>query len=291
MADLEIRAKESIMIDRKRIAVNRIISPSLPLAGFYDFVAGAGFTKVELRNDIGGVDPIDGMKLSDAAKLAKDKGIEVITINALQKFNLSSARAKATAELDSMLAMARAIGCKAIVLCPNNEANDSRSKDQRLAETIEALKAFGPRFEKAGILGYVEPLGFGISSLASFVVAQEAIKKSGFSCYRVVHDTFHHHIGPDDLTILGKAYDVANTGLVHISGVETDIAPSEYRDAHRVLVGPADRMKSKEQMLRLDALGYKGIFSFEPFSPEIQKLTVAELGAALKKSLDYLMAI
>ena len=278
------------MIDRKRIAVNRIIAPSLSLAAFYDLAVAAGLSKVELRNDIGGKDPIDGMKANEAVALAKARGIEVSTINALQKFNLSSARATASGDLDAMLEMGQAIGCKAIVLCPNNEATDGRTQAQRAAETVEALAAFGPRFVKAGILGYVEPLGFGISSLASFIVAQEAIKKSGFDCYRIVHDTFHHHIGPDDLAILGKAYDIAHTGLVHISGVESDISASEYRDAHRILVGPADRMKSKEQMLRLEALGYKGIYSFEPFSAEVQKLGAADLAAALKKSLDYILA-
>ena len=278
------------MIDRKRIAVNRIIAPSLSLAAFYDLAVAVGLSKVELRNDIGGKDPIDGMKATEAVALAKARGVEVSTINALQKFNLSSARAKVSGDLDAMLEMGQAIGCKAIVLCPNNEATDGRTQAQRAAETVEALAAFGPRFVKAGILGYVEPLGFGISSLASFIVAQEAIKKSGFDCYRIVHDTFHHHIGPDDLAILGKAYDIAHTGLVHISGVESDISASEYRDAHRILVGPADRMKSKEQMLRLEALGYKGIYSFEPFSAEVQKLGAADLAAALKKSLDYILA-
>ncbi len=278
------------MIDRKRIAVNRIIAPTLSLAGFYDLAVAAGLSKVELRNDIGGKDPIDGMKATEAVALAKARGIEVSTINALQKFNLSSARAKASGDLDAMLEMGQAIGCKAIVLCPNNDANDARTQAQRAAETVEALAAFGLRFVKAGILGYVEPLGFGISSLASLVVAQEAIKKSGFDCFRIVHDTFHHHIGPDDLAILGKAYDIAHTGLVHISGVESDIAASEYRDAHRILVGSADRMKSKEQMLRLEALGYKGIYSFEPFSPEVQRLGAADLAAALNKSLDYILA-
>ena len=76
------------------------------------------------------------------------------------------------------------------------------------AETIDSLKAFGGMFTSNGILGYVEPLGFGISSLDSLLTAQECIQKSGFGCYRIVHDTFHHHIGPDDQKILGKDYDV-----------------------------------------------------------------------------------
>ena len=98
----------------------------------------------------------------------------------------------------------------------------------------------------------------------------------------------------DVLYLLGglclTAYSVSITGLVHISGVEADIPKDAYRDEHRVLAGPGDTMKSKEQIVRLDELGYTGDFSFEPFSPVIQKLGKAELAAALGASLDYLLA-
>ncbi len=277
------------MVDTMRLGLNRIVSPSLGLAEFYELASSIGVKKVELRNDIGGRDPIDGMKPSEAARLAADRGIEVITVNALQKFNLASVRAKATAELKAMLELGKALACKAIVLCPNNDAKDARGKQQRFDETADALASFGPMFQEMGLLGYVEPLGFGISSLASLEIARDAIKKSGFSCYRIVHDTFHHHIGPDD-NIVGKAFDVAYTGLVHISGVESDIAKADFRDSHRVLVGPADVMKSKEQVLAIDKLGFKGDFSFEPFSPAIQKLGKSDLAAALKKSIEYLLS-
>jgi 2-keto-myo-inositol isomerase len=277
------------MIDIGRFSINRIISPGLSLAQFYDFAVSVGIHKVELRNDLGGTDPIDGLKAADAAKLAVDKGVTVVSINALQKFNLASGRSKATAELGDLIALSKAIGCKAIVLCPNNEANDGRNQAQRLAETVDSLKAFGQAFVATGLLGLVEPLGFGISSLASLLVAQDAIRNSGFSCYRIVHDTFHHYIGPDTGGILGSAYDIAHTGLVHVSGVESDIATSEYRDAHRILVGPADRMKSREQILQIDGLGYKGDYSFEPFSPAVQKMGLAELTTKTRQSLEYLL--
>jgi len=276
------------MIDVERFAINRIAAPSLTLAQFYDLAAELGVRKVELRNDLGAGDIIDGLKNAEAAALASSRGIEVISINALQKFNLASMRAKASGELERLLELAAAIGCTSIVLCPNNDAADARRPALRAAETIDALAAFGPLFAEVGILGYIEPLGFAISSLASLVLAQEAIRKSGFSCYRVVHDTFHHYIGPEDQAILGGVYDVRNTGLVHVSGVEVDLPADEYRDEHRVLVGPADRMKSREQMLRLDELGYSGDYSFEPFSPVVQRLGRTELVAAFRKSLAYL---
>jgi 2-keto-myo-inositol isomerase len=278
------------MIAKTRFGLNRITCPSLGLAEFLDFAASVGFGKVELRNDLGGKDPVDGLEPGEAARLAADRGIRVIAMNALQKFNLSSERAQAERELDGLIGLSLAIGCPAIVLCPNNDSADDRNPARRASETVDALAAFGPRFEKAGLLGYVEPLGFSISSLASLVLAQEAIKKSGFSCYRVVHDTFHHHIGPEDHTIFGKVYDVSFTGLVHVSGVEADIPVDSYRDQHRVLAGPRDRLKSREQVRRLDELGYAGDFSFEPFSPTVQGLGTRELAAALRESLDYVLS-
>ena len=278
------------MIDKKRVGLNRVIAPALSLAEFYGLASSLGIGKVEIRNDLGGTDPIDGLKAAEASRLAADHGVEVISINALQQFNLAAARPKATAELEALLELAQGIGCKAVVMCPNNDSADARSPSARLAETVDALAAFGPLFQSAGVLGYLEPLGFGISSLASLAVAQEAIGKSGQACYRVVYDTFHHHIGPDDASVLGKGYDIATTGLVHISGVEAGIARDAYRDEHRVLVGPGDTMKSKEQMAALDQLGYRGSFSFEAFSPVIQKLGKADLAAALHKSLDYVLS-
>jgi 2-keto-myo-inositol isomerase len=278
------------MIDKKRFGLNRIIAPSMSLEEFFDFADSVGIRKLELRNDLDQRNAVDDMKPADAAAMAKDKDIEIISINALQKFNLAPARPKALKELEDLLSLAKAIKCKAVVLCPNNDPNDKRPAKQRAEETVDSLKTFGPLFTGAKILGLVEPLGFEISSLASLVLAQECIKKSGFNCYKIVHDTFHHHIGPDDRAIFSKAYDVANTGLMHISGVEDDIPIKDFRDGHRIMVGPNDRMKSKEQILLLDKLGYKGDYSFEPFSPEIQKLSKQKLADEVKKSIDYILS-
>ncbi len=276
------------MITKKRFALNRIISPGMSLEEFFRFTSGLGLSKVELRNDINDGRILDGMDPAEAARMASEKNIRVISINALQKFNLAVVRAKARDELMQMLDIAAAITCPAIVLCPNNDPSDARSSEQRFAETVESLAVFGPFFEKAGILGYIEPLGFGISSLASLISARDAIKESGFGCYKVLVDTFHHYIGPDSSDILGADYPVGLTGLVHISGVESDIPPSDYRDAHRVLVGPSDRMHSKKTMEALDRQGYVGDYSFEPFAVEIQALSGQALASAIRDSLEYL---
>ncbi|MDR3123727.1 MAG: TIM barrel protein [Treponema sp.] len=286
------------MLTKKRFALNRIISPSLTLEEFIKFAAARGLSQVELRNDLPGKTSapnsiIDGLKPAEALKIARGEGVRIITINALQQFNLGDKRAACRAELEQLLELAAAIECPAIVLCPNNNAADTRTPARKYLDTVDALRDYGPLFVNYGVAGYVEALGFGISSLASLPAVVAAIKASGYGCYRALLDTFHHYIGPDDQSIfgmdgLGASYEPAYTGLAHISGVEDDIPAEQFLDGNRVLVGPKDRMRNKELIQRLDTLGYQGTFSFEPFSPAVQKLPPDQLAAALETSFAYL---
>jgi 2-keto-myo-inositol isomerase len=136
--------------------------------------------------------------------------------------------------------------------------------------------------------GWIEPLGFAESSLSSVAVAGEAVKRSGFTCYRILYDTFHHYLGPDTEKEIDKAFASTQAGLIHVSGVEVPIAKESFRDEHRVLPSPADRMRSEKQIAHLVSLGYRGDISFEPFSATVQKMSRDALAAALKKSIDYL---
>ncbi len=276
------------MIDMRRFALNRIACPSLGVEDFLWLTADLGLTKVELRNDLPGRDVTDGLPASKIAEMAERHGIEIITINALQKFNLAAVRAKATEELERLLEAAATIRCGALVLCPNNDTGDTRDPRTRVSETVEALRSFGPAFMKRGILGYVEPLGFPECSLSSALVAMEAVKGSGFTCYRILYDTFHHYLGPDMQADFAALYDVSNTGLIHASAVDAAIPKDKYRDEHRVLPSPADRTSCKEQVAQHVSRGYAGDISLEPFSPAVQRMPVKELSAALKRSIDYL---
>lgn len=276
------------MLDKKAFALNRIISPDLGLDDFLRLTAETGLGKVELRNDLPGRGIIDELRPAQVRELADQCGIEIITINALQKFNLGSMRPRLLEELRNLIELAGSIRCRGIVLCPNNDPRDNRNAGQIRKETIENLKSFAPFFEENGLTGLVEPLGFAESSLTSLVAAMEIIGESGCGRYRIVHDTFHHHLGPDGLASLGKQYDIGYTGLVHVSGVEAKIPVEQYRDEHRVLVGPKDRLKSRDQVALLLALGYSGDIAYEPFSREIQSLSVEELKRGIKASVAYL---
>jgi 2-keto-myo-inositol isomerase len=278
------------MIDIRRFALNRITCPALSLEEFFRLAADLGLSKVELRNDLPGGRITDDMKPAQAAALAEKHGVRIITVNALQKFNLASAKARLSEELEALLDTVAALRCPAVVLCPNNDTKDTRDAPTRLSETVAALSAFGPSFTRRGIVGLVEPLGFAECSLPSLVTAVTAITRSGQGCYRVVYDTFHHFLGPETEKEIGTAYDVSHTGLIHVSGVESPIAKERYRDEHRVLPGASDRTFCREQIARHVRLGYTGDISLEPFAPEVQKLPRPKLSDALRASLEYLRA-
>jgi 2-keto-myo-inositol isomerase len=260
------------MLNTSRIALNRIVYPLPGIEELFALTAELGLGKVELRNDLPGGKIIDNLKPDQVRQLAAKHRIQILTINALQKFNLPSNLRNAARELKDLIGLARAIGCRAIVLCPNNDRADTRTAEQSLRDSVTALKAFRPQFEEAGLLGYVEPLGFPESSMKSVLTASRAIKQAGSGSYRMVYDTFHHYLGPDDAADIEGKLDVSLVGLVHASGVEENLDKGAMKDGHRVLVTANDRMGTVEQIARLVARGYTGDVSLEPFSEQIQRL-------------------
>jgi 2-keto-myo-inositol isomerase len=221
------------MISKSKIGLNRILFPTANLEEFFKLSSHMGLIKIELRNDLPGAGIIAPYSPEQVKELSEKYNIKILTINALQKFNLGAVLPEVLQELKEMIRLAVAIDCEAIVLVPTNDKRDS---DVITQETVAALKAFGPLFENNGIRGYVEPLGFAECSLRSKVSALQAIRESGFSNYKIVHDTFHHYLGPDSDDTLKNDYDISYTGLVHVSGVESHIPSNQYRDDHRILI-------------------------------------------------------
>ena len=284
-------------IDIGRYAINRCIAPGLTFTEFLKLARGAGISKIELRNDLAANHPIDGLDVSEAARLIEDHEVEIISINAVQRFNLPSARREALTEIDRLLEISAGIRCPSIVLCPNCEPSNSRTRAQCFEDTVEALNAYGPKFTATGTFAYLEPLGYGYSSMPGLREAVEAIRSTQFSCYKVLIDTFHHYVGPEGDDVFGEV--LAMTGLVHVSGVTAGDARKPLRDAQRSLGDASDVIGTREQVQKLLSLGYGGDISFEPYGyvgdstyePHIGsplRLGSAELQAAMKRSMAYL---
>ncbi len=276
------------MLQRSQIGLNRIIYPELDIEAYLLLASELGLHKVELRNDLPDRRIIDDLEPERVREGLEKYRIEVLTINALQKFNLSARLPTAREELGELIELGASIGCGAIVLCPNNDRKDTRSREEMLRETVSVLKAFRPLFEDSGLSGYVEPLGFPESSLRSLLSAQKALKEAGGSCYKIVYDTFHHYLGPDSGETIERQLDISSIGIVHLSGVERRLPREQLRDEHRVLVTAADIMGNREQLSRLIRMGYTGNVCLEPFSPEVQRLPRGQLLSAVDRCIELL---
>ena len=271
------------MLNKSRFALNRMICPDLGLESFFRLTREIGLDKVELRNDLAGGKILDDYSPDQVKAMMDQLGIEVISINAIQHFNLVPAWDRVAEGVNRMLETARAIGCPNIVLCPNNDVQDTRTTQAFHQDTVTALIKLAPLFKQSGITGLVEPLGFEECSLRSKDTAVKVIRKAAFDGYRLVHDTFHHYLGPDD------DMQASYTGLVHISGVEADLPPRQLRDPHRVLVDGGDKLENLEQIKTLLDRGYEGDFSFEPFSEDVHQMDIGEIKPAIDKSIAFII--
>ena len=258
-----------------RFAINHITAPKLSLEQFFATARTLGLTEVEIRGDlpdiVGTVEPA-------AVKAAAEKaGVTIISINALYPFNVWSGDLPQRAV--AMADYAQASGAKALVMCPLNDGT-AVSFD----ELVAALEAMKPLLLDRGLTGLIEPLGFPASSLRTKAEAVRAINAAdGHDVYRLVHDTFHHHLARESV------FFPERTGLVHISGVtDRAVSVADMLDAHRVLVDAEDRLENIAQIKALEAAGYDGAYSFEPFAREVHDLK--DVTDAVKRSMDYISA-
>jgi 2-keto-myo-inositol isomerase len=255
-----------------RFAMNHIAAPNLALGAFFAMVRELGIAEVEIRND---PPDIVGPVSSGAVRAAAAKaGVEIISVNALYPFNVWSGDLPERAV--RLADYARAAGAKALVMCPLNDGTTVAH-----ADLVAALKAMAPILRERGLMGLVEPLGFPISSLRTKKEALAAIDAAGAAdVYRLVHDTFHHHLAGE------TEFFPERTGIVHISGVvDPALGAEEMLDAHRVLVDAKDRLANLPQIRTLLSRGFDGPFSFEPFAAEVHDHPHLEV--ALHESMNY----
>jgi 2-keto-myo-inositol isomerase len=247
------------MTPRPRFALNHIAAPKLDYPEFFDLAKRSGFDAVELRNEMDGVAIRNGTPPEAIRDAAQSRNLQILSINALRRFNEWNSEREDQARALARYAMI--CGAEAIVICPVNDS--SFQPEERLKDLRDALLAVKPILADCGVSGLIEVVGFPSSSLSLKQEAIEAIDSiDGQNVFRLVHDTFHHYLAKDPHLYPER------TGLVHISGMAEDTVPKN--DAPRILVDAQDRMGSVSQVAQLIDGGYRGYISFEPFSSVVQ---------------------
>ena len=259
-------------------ALNHMTVARLSYVELLDMAAALGCVGVEVRNDLTQT-LFDGMDPKAAGALARAKGLRILAVAEVKRFNdWSDSKAN---EALALMTIAQAAGAEAGSLIPRND-NQGMGNGERQAALRVALRALKPMLEDHGLVGMVEPLGFEICALrykAEAVDAMVALDATGQ--FKLVHDTFHHTLAN------GGAYFPEHTGIVHISGVvDKAVTIGQMADQHRVLVDATDRLGNVEQILALQVAGYTGPVSYEAFAPSIHALS--DPRTALQASMDYL---
>jgi 2-keto-myo-inositol isomerase len=261
-------------------------APRLDCRRFLDLAASLGCVGVELRNDLAdkklsGAAFFDGGAPEAIGDYARSKGLRLLGLSEAYGFNSWSEPMRAKVQL--LIDQAKASGAESISLIPRNDAPDW-SDAERIAALRGAIAAILPMLDKAEMVALIEPLGFTTSTLRSKAEAVEAIAgEGGIGRFKLVHDTFHHHLAG------GGPVFPEHTGIVHISGViDPALKPDEMQDGHRILVDARDRLGNVEQIRVLTQAGYTGAFSYEPFSPLVHALTDPE--TAIRESFDFITA-
>ncbi len=262
-----------------KFGFNHMIYPSLTPDALVDAAVKLGAVAIELRNDVGENSLKDEGTARRVGAKAKDAGLEVASVNALYPFNVwNNERARQT---EALAKLAEEAGAKALVMCPLNEGKMLEDTPEKAASLRAALTEIRPILVAHCLKGYIEPLGFPVSSLRMKRNALAAIDDiGGADVFSLVHDTFHHRGAGEEFVF------ASHTGLVHVSGLEDPaITFTDMLDSHRVLVGPKDRLGNVEQLRQLYADGYDGVVSFEPFAKEVHDL--ADPIEAVRNSMAY----
>ncbi|MEH2920336.1 TIM barrel protein [Samsonia erythrinae] len=260
----------------QRFCINRKIAPALSIEAFFRLVNSLGLNKVELRNDLPGGKVTDDLSHQQVLELAERYQIDILTINAVYPFNCRTEQVRQLTE--SLLKEAKAIGAKALVMCPLNEGVSVPA-----SETLNAMRDLAPLYAAYGVEALVEPLGFPQSSLRSAAQAQALIHDAGVP-FKLLIDTFHHHLYPQADEEFSQI-NVDEIGLVHLSGVEDTRPREKLTDDERIMLTSQDRLFTCAQIKNLEARGYRGVYAFEPFAPELVNWREADIRREIEQSI------
>ena len=261
-------------------AINRISASRMPFADYLAMCRRLGVSAIEIRNDLPHAEIRDGTAPAAIRAAAQQAGITILSINALYPFDVFDAGLERKAR--ELAVYARDCGAQALVMCPLNDRADARTPGERRRDLVKALRQLRPILDGHGIQGLVEPLGFAECALRRKSDAVAAIHEAaGERHFKLVHDSFHHHLAGEDL------FFPEQTGLVHVSGVEDrQLESGQMRDGHRVLVGEGDRLGNIAQLRALLDRGCGAPVSFEPFAEGITQAADSE--ALLRQSMDFI---
>jgi sugar phosphate isomerase/epimerase len=263
------------------------ISLAGPLEAKLQAIREAGFTQVMLKaNDIvghpGGVDA--------AVRLVKDSGLRVTGFQVLRDFEgLAGHLHDYKVDIaKAMLEMAHALGAPVLLACSSTSQHASQDIDA-LARDLRKLAMLAVPL---GIKVAYEGLSWG-RTVSEFTTAWEVVCRADAPNLGLGIDSFHILATDTSLDELDQLdadriflVQLADFMWQEIRSVEERIATARH---FRVFPGEGVHSAQVADLVtRLDAIGYRGDYSFEVFNDDYQQLPLPLVAQRARRSALWL---
>jgi sugar phosphate isomerase/epimerase len=261
-----------------------------PLEGKLRAIRAAGFTQVMLNaTDI--VSHPDGEETAVAAVRAS--GLRVTGFQVLRDFEGLSGHLHAY-KVDvakAMLAMCKALGSKVLLACSSSSAH--ASGDASLL--VKDLRKLATLAVPHGINVAYEALSWG-RHVNRLVQSWDLVNESHRANLGLALDSFHILAHDTDVGVLDEI-DAAKIFLVQLSDFmweETRTRDERIETARHYRVFPGEGVHSEalsSMVRRLDAMGYRGDYSFEVFNDDYHQLPLAMVAERARRSVTWIAGV
>ncbi len=258
-----------------------------PLAAKLGAMRDAGFGQVMLKaSDL--VSHPEGV--DDAVRVVKASGLRVTGFQVLRDFEgLSGHLHDYKVDIaKSMLEMARAVGAPVLLACSSTSQHATDDLDT-IARDLRKLAMLAVPL---GIKVAFEGLSWG-RTINEFTTAWEVVARADAPNLGIGIDSFHIFATKTPLDEL-ETLDPAKIFLVQLADFmwqETRSVEERIATARHFRVFPGEGVHSAqvaELVMRLDALGYRGDYSFEVFNDDYQQLPLATVAERARRSALWL---
>lgn len=261
-----------------------------PLEGKLRAIKAAGFTQVMLNaTDI--VSHPGGEEAAVAAVRAS--GLRVTGFQVLRDFEGLSGHLHAY-KVDvakAMLSMCKALGSKVLLACSSSSAHASGDA----ALLVRDLRKLATLAIPLGINVAYEALSWG-RHVNRLVQSWDLVNEAQRANLGLALDSFHILAHDTDLGVL-EEIDPARVFLVQLSDFmweETRTRDERIETARHYRVFPGEGVHSDElsdMVRRLDAMGYRGDYSFEVFNDDYHQLPLSMVAERARRSVKWIASV
>ena len=261
-----------------------------PLEGKLRAIMAAGFTQVMLN-----ATDIVGHPGGEAAAVAavRASALRVTGFQVLRDFEGLAGHLHAY-KLDvakAMLLMCQALGSNVLLACSSSSAH--ASGDASLL--IKDLRKVATLAVPLGIKVAYEALSWG-RHVNQVMQAWDLVNEANRSNLGLALDSFHILAHKTDLGVL-EEIDPVKVFLVQLSDFmweETRTPDERVETARHYRVFPGEGVHSEEvsdMVRRLDAMGYRGDYSFEVFNDDYRQLPLPMVAQRARRSVKWIASV